>query len=278
MLSMARLSLDNDSTSVEDARTHLIEVTKVFRLLANPLMQLATTASIELLRAQAQSLLGTETLLRQAEDYHQAATLWPHLLPACGELRMALGAYRDASSAAANRLMDHAGRTRALGLLPVERWRTFANDSTVEALAAVLDGLLFDAPAPHFTADGMLDAVEEGLRVSGTRLPPPRPTIEDDPPAATPSPDTELRDLVAVAEDLLAGRDQVTVAALLRQAGGWLAGRRVLSQLVSIHHREELPYRLTWADGLRVDADSTLSWTTDGWFGRTPATEWSARG
>lgn len=269
LLTLARLSLDDPDATVDDAQAHLVEITNVFRLLANPLMQLATSAAIESLREQARPLLGNHELLDKAQEYHDAgARRWPELLPLCGELRMALAAYRDAVSAAAQRLLAHAGKTRALGLLPPERWRSFARDSTAERLAAALDGLLFDAPAPHFPVEALLEAVEEGLQTDGGRVQPPRPRVDDEGPPSEHDVDVEGSRLAEVAERLLAGQNRATVAALLREAGEWLPARRVLSQLVAIHHRDELPYELEWGNGLRIDPETTRTWVTDGWFGR----------
>jgi hypothetical protein len=270
LLSLARLSLDDPHATAEDARQHLVEITNVFRLLANPLMQLATSAAVESLREQARPLLGNEELLGKALEYHDAgAQRWPQLLPVCGELRMALAAYRDAVSTAAQRLLAHAGKTRALGLLPAERWRSFARDSDAARLAAALDGLLFDAPAPHLAVEALLDAVEEGLHTDGGRVPPPRPRVGEETPPSEHDTDAEGPRLAELAEQLLAGKDRVTVADLLHDAGEWLAARRTLSQLTAIHHRDDLPYALAWGDGLRIDLESTNTWVTDGWFGRT---------
>jgi hypothetical protein len=278
LLSVARLSLDDADISVEAVRGQLGEMTNLFRLLANPLAQLARSASIESLRAQARPLLGNGELLDKAQEYHDAAaTRLPELLPACTDLRLALAAYRDAVSTAAQRLLAHAGKTRALGLLPAERWRSFARSSDAGALAGALDGLLFDAPAPQFTVDALLDAVEEGLHVDGNRIPPPRPRIDDDVPPAEFDADREGAVLAGFAEQLLAGRDEATVASLLADAGDWPAARRVLSQLTAVHLRDELPYALSWGDGMRIDVTSTRTWVSDGWFRRLTSPTGAAR-
>ncbi|MBQ1065223.1 hypothetical protein KBX39_00075 [Micromonospora sp. D75] len=269
MLSMARLALDDDDTTPEVVREQLLEMTTVFRLLANPIMQLAKSATVESLRTQAQPLLGNSDLLDKARVYHNAAAdRHPQLLPECTQLRMALAAYRDALNIAAGRLLAHAGKTRALGLLPTERWRTFARDSSTEGLAQALDGLLFDAPEPFFTADDLLDAVEEGLQSDTGRVPPPRPRVDEEPPPTEVDVDPEATRLAQRAEELLAGRDVVTVAQLLADAGDWPSSRRVLSEVTAIHLRPELPYTVTWGDGWRVDVTSTRTWVSDGWFHR----------
>lgn len=277
MLSIAQLSIEDAGTTVLQARAQLRDLANVFRLLANPIMQMAKSGTVESLRASAQPMLGNSELIDKATLFHNLATeMWPHLLPECTELRMALAAYRDAVNTAARRLIDRAGRTRALGLLPAEKWRSFARDATADELAAALEGLLFDAPDPHFTAEDLLDAVEEGLRTDSGRTPPPRPRIDDEPGTEQADGDAEAQLLSARAEDLLAGRDEVTVAELLSTAGDWAAGRRVLSDLTAIGLRPELPYLLAWGDGLRINVVGDLTWVTDGWFRRQKPAEVSA--
>ncbi|MBM2615201.1 hypothetical protein JIG36_06445 [Actinoplanes sp. LDG1-06] len=270
MLSMARLALDDAGTTPAVVREQLAEMTTVFRLLSNPIMQLAKSATVESLQAQAQPLLGNSDLLDKARVFHNAAAdRWPELLPECTQLRMALAAYRDSLNTAAGRLLAHAGRTRALGLLPTERWRTFARESSTADLAQALDGLLFDAPEPLFTVDDMLEAVEEGLQADAGRVPPPRPRTDEEPPPAEMDTDPQLRQLALRAEELLAGRAEATVAELLAEAGDWPAGRRVLSDLTAIHLRDEIPYGLTWGDGWQVDPTSSRTWVSEGWFHRS---------
>jgi hypothetical protein len=132
-----------------------------------------------------------------------------------------------------------------------------------------LQGLLFDAADPYFTVEDLLDAVEEGLHTEGNRQPPPRPRVDDDaPPPENLDQDPEAQVLIERADQLLAGRDEVTVAQLLADAGDWPSSRRVLSELTAIHLHSELPFTLRWGDGLRVDAASPRTWVSDGWFAR----------
>ncbi|WP_307961830.1 hypothetical protein [Salinispora arenicola] len=127
-------------------------MTKVFRLLGNELAIVAAGSTAETLGNNAQLLWGNESLIDQAKDVHTVVlSRWPELDRECAELRVALDADADAIDAAAGRLIAQAGTTRALGLLPVETWRTFGRESSPEVLAGVLDRFVFDAPAPWFS-------------------------------------------------------------------------------------------------------------------------------
>ena len=105
--------------------------------------------------------------------------------------------------------------------------------------------------------------------VNSARSPPePRPSVDEPPPPSEHTADHDAPELAELAEQFLGDAQRVSVADLLREAGKWLPARRVLSGLVAIHHREDLPYALAWGDGVRVDPDASLTWVTDGWFHR----------
>jgi hypothetical protein len=124
LLTLEHLSVSAPDAQMEDGLATAQRLTTVFRLLANQLAILASAAVVETLRENAQMLWGNQALLRQADEVHQVVlTKWPELDRDCRALRLAVAAYRDAVDAAAGRLIEQAGTTRALGLLPVEAWR-----------------------------------------------------------------------------------------------------------------------------------------------------------
>lgn len=86
----------------------------------------------------------------------------------------AIYAYGDASRRAAGRLSDSAGTTRNLTLLPPETWRTFARTASRDEPAPVLEGFVFDAPAPWHAPAAIVAAVEDLPRPT-----PPRPSVPD---------------------------------------------------------------------------------------------------
>ncbi|TWD73180.1 hypothetical protein FB561_7065 [Kribbella amoyensis] len=260
----------SDSRATEDEGQASIErLTKVFRLLGNELAILVSTSTTAQLRENAQLAWGNERLIEQAEKVHRIVlSRWPTLHPACTQLRMSLAAYADAVQLAAGRLVERAGTTRALGLLPIETWLTFTRGSEPDVLASVLDGILFDAAAPDFSPETLLEAVETGRRTGTARMAPPRPTgaIDGDVPESAAAKDRE--DLRAEAERALAGRDSVSVVDVVDAAGDWVTARRVLAELTAAHLHDELEYELVWSDGMRIDSTAGTPWATEGTFRR----------
>lgn len=275
-LTLEHLGLQSEAAGPADGAAALARLTRVFRLLANELSTIAIGGAIEQLRESAQLLWSNRELIDQATNAHQVALArWPQLGRDCAALRMAVAAYADAIDGAAERLIDRAGTTRALGLLPVEVWRSFVRLGDVDQLAVVLDGFLFDAPAPWFDPLEMEEAVSSGRRDGAVGLPPPRPGTET---ASIPSPVAEedearLRD---VAEWALAGRDVAGVVETLEVAGDWYSARRVLADLTAAHQHPGLPYELIWREGLRVEPGRFLSWVSAGQFRRTAGSRGSA--
>jgi hypothetical protein len=244
-------------------------LTKVFRLLGNELAILAAASTAETLGDNAQLLWGNESLITQAKDVHATVLgRWPELDRDCAALRIALAAYADAIDAAAARLIAQAGTTRALGLLPVETWRTFARDSNPEVLASVLDRFVFDAPAPWFSPPALLEAVESGRQVDTTRMPPPRSDDSEPPPESETGIADDIDELRAIAERLLAGAESVSMVEVLDDAEGWMSARRALAEVTAIHHHPDLDYEIVWEDGLRIKVGASPSWTSHGHFRR----------
>lgn len=265
LLTLEQLNVKSANATAAAGLASVLRLTKVFRLLGNELASLAAASTAETLGDNARLLWGNESLITQAKDVHATALgRWPDLDRACAALRIALAAYADAIDAAAARLIAQAGTTRALGLLPVEAWRTFARDSGPEALAAVLDRFVFDAPAPWFSPQALIEAVEAGRQISTARVPPPRSDDIEPPPDAETGVADDVEELRTVAERLLAGADSVSVVQLLDDAGDWVSARRVLAEVTAVHHHPDLDFELGWQDGMRIEAATSPSWATHG--------------
>jgi hypothetical protein len=266
LLSSEHENVSAPTATEPDGRASVERLTQVFRLIANELSIMSLGADVAQLRENAQLLWGNEALISRAEAVHATVLeRWPSLDRECQWLRAGLAAYRDAIDAAAARLIERAGTTRALGLLPAEEWRTFARTADTERLGAVLDTFVFDAPAPWFDPQAMTEAVESGGRPDTTRMPPPRPAGDADPdaePEGTPMTDQDA--IRSTVEALLAHRNSVKIEDAMRLAPDWEAARRLLAQLTAAHHDPELPYTLTWGDGLSVTDGGSPAWVTSG--------------
>ncbi|MFD3406747.1 hypothetical protein ACFWUU_39035 [Kribbella sp. NPDC058693] len=267
LLTLEAHSVSDPQATADEGKASIGRMTKVFRLLGNELAILVSTSTTAQLRENAQLAWGNERLIEQAEKVHRIVLeRWPELHRDCTSLRMALAAYADAVQLAAGRLVERAGTTRALGLLPIETWLTFTRSSEPDALAAVLDGLLFDAAAPDFSPQTMVEAVDTGRRSGSARMAPPRPTADADAPESAAATDRE--DLRAEAERVLAGRPEVDIVEVVDQAGDWITARRVLAELTAAHLHDELEYELVWSDGMRIDPTAGTPWATEGVFRR----------
>jgi hypothetical protein len=274
LLSTEHESVSAPAATDADGRASVGRLTQVFRLIANELSIMSLGADVAQLRENAQLLWGNEALISRAESVHATVLeRWPALDRECQWMRAALAAYRDAIDAAAGRLIERAGTTRALGLLPAEEWRSFARTADTARLGAVLDTFVFDAPAPWFDPQVMTEAVETGGRPDTARMPPPRPAGDADPtgePDAAAAVDQEgIRSAV---EALLATREFIKIEDVLRVAPEWASARRVLAQLTAAHLDPGLPYTLTWDEGLDVAESASPAWVTPGRLTRDQAT------
>src|SRR3984885_10195266 len=219
LLTLEQLNVSHPDAVAGDGRASVSRLTKVFRLLANELTSLVQRGAAEALRENAQLLWGNRSLIVQAEDVHAVVLgRWPSLGPQCAALRISLAAYGDAIEAAAGRLIEQAGTTRALGFLPAETWVSFARRSDTETLAAILDSFVFDAPPPCLSPQALADAVESARPADGTRPRPPRPDDRQDLTEKDPMPIDDAAELQAAAMRLLGDRRAVSVAELLDEA------------------------------------------------------------
>ena len=274
LLSMEHESVSAPAATDADGRASVERLTQVFRLIANELSIMSLGADVAQLRENAQLLWGNEALISRAESVHATVLeRWPALDRECQWMRAALAAYRDAIDAAAGRLIERAGTTRALGLLPAEEWRSFARTADTARLGAVLDTFVFDAPAPWFDPQVMTEAVETGGRPDTARMPPPRPAGDADPTAEPEAPAVVDQDAIRSAvEELLATREFIKIEDVLRVAPDWASARRVLAQLTAAHLDPALPYTLTWDEGLDVAESASPAWVTPGRLTRDQAT------
>ncbi|MBT8226452.1 MAG: hypothetical protein HKP61_03550 [Dactylosporangium sp.] len=273
LLTAEQVSLERDEATPDEARDVTVRITTALRLLVAELVALTVGGTIEALRERAPLMWNAKSLIDRASTVHTVVLhRWPELARWCAELRSAIAAYEDASTAAATRLTSAAGTSRALDLLPPEMWLRFARRAGVDELAEVLSDQVFDAPAPWLDVADLCEAVAEVPKPASIRTPPPRSHLPDDADAGPERPDRqdpEAVRLAAVASELLCGRDQIAVADVL-SGEDWAVGRRLLADLAAASNHDQLPYQLRWGDQVTVSPDAVPSWLTSGVFQRTP--------
>ncbi|HUR06182.1 MAG TPA: hypothetical protein VM347_26785, partial [Nonomuraea sp.] len=137
-----------------------------------------------------------------------------------------------------------------------------------ERLAAVLDGFVFDAPAPWHDPAAIARAVDEAPRPVPAQPTPPRSTLPDQGPEDSlgSSPSAAIERLTEVAESLLGSSSRVALAGVLRS--DWPSARRLLADLTTVDLRPELPYRLVWADDLTISPGEEPAWLSHGFLER----------
>jgi len=270
LLTLEGIGVRSPQAGPLDGHGSVRRLSTVFRLMANQLAGLASASPVEELRENAELLWGNGALIAAAQQVHATALgRWPQLDRDCAALRGALAAYGDASNAAAARLIEQAGSTRALGLLPVETWRTFARTAEAPTLSAVLDGVLFDAPAPWFAPQALAEALASSRLAGSLRTSPPRPASETGSSRADEPAVDDVAELRCAVERVLAGRGEVEVTQLLTEVEDWAGGRRLLAMLTAAHHHPEVDAELVWSDGLRIEPRAAVPWASHGRFRST---------
>jgi hypothetical protein len=191
----------------------------------------------------------------------------PSLRIAATALLTAAQSYLLATQRLLERIVDEGASTRDFSLLDPSYYARLATTGTVEALAAVFDGVVWDPPRPHVSPAVVVAALRA---YRPNRRQPRRPPVEAfaGVPTADPLDGLDERlDLIRrqrehAAELLLQGEGSIELSAHLR-ATPWPAALRIVVELASLDVDEHSPYRLHLTDSLIVDVDAHTSWTSD---------------
>lgn len=190
----------------------------------------------------------------------------PPLRVAATALLTAAQAYLAATQRLLDRIVEEGASTRDFSLLDPADYAQLAATGTVEALAAVFDGVVWDPPRPAVTPADVVSALR-AYRPS--RRQPRRPPVDTDAGDA-PDPLDGLDERVEAvrrqrehsAELLLQGETVVELSAHLR-ASPWPAALRLIVEFASLDADHTSTYSLRMSDTLIVDADARTTWTSD---------------
>ncbi len=160
------------------------------------------------------------------------------------------------------RVLDEGGQRRDFSLLDPEEYLTASIEATPTPLAEVLDGTVFDLPAPWVDASSVITALEAyAPRARPHRRPPTPPDVGDDDPLerieALAAAELHRRELAA--ESLLQGADNTDLTGTLR-GQPWSSSARMLSDLLALDVERTSPFTVAFGDSLLVDPEAPLTY------------------
>lgn len=254
----------HDAGKVADALVEQRGYVEMWTAAVNRLTDTATLAELVIERAQHDG----DRMLAQVERVVDVVTQHhPSLRVAATALLTAAQSYLGATQRLLERVVDEGASTRDFSLLDPADYARLATTGTVEALAAVFDGVVWDPPRPQVSPADIVAALRA---YRPNRRQPRRPPIDTHTGTSTSDPlrgiddrlDIMRRQRAHAAELLLQGATSIELSAHLR-ASPWPAALQAIVELAALDVDEHSTYRLHLADSLIVDTDAHTTWTSD---------------
>lgn len=191
----------------------------------------------------------------------------PSLRISAAALLTAAQGYLVATQRLLERIIDEGASTRDFSLLDPAEYARLATTGTVEELAAVFGGIVWDPARPAVSPTDVVAALRT---YSPRHRHPRRPPIESPSNDAAGDPldgieermDVLRRQREHAAELLLQGQESAELSATLR-ASPWPSALRVIVELSSLDADRRSTYRLHLADSIIIDVDAHTTWTSD---------------
>jgi hypothetical protein len=253
----------HDAERVAEALVEQRGYVEMWTAAVNRLTETATLAELVAERAQHDG----DRMLEQVERVVGVVVKHhPSLRVAAAGLSTAAQAYLAATQRLLDRIVDEGASTRDFSLLDPADYAQLAATGTVEALAAVFDGVVWDPPRPAVSPG---DVVEALRTYRPNRRQPRRPPVDTD-PATKGDPLEGLDERVEVvrrqrehnAELLLQGDAAVELSAHLR-ATPWPAALRLIVEFAALDADASSDYGLSMSDTVVIDTDAHTTWTSD---------------
>lgn len=262
LLDRTRRLLKGDYVDRDAVATEISKLTGLLNVFADELQLLTASAPLSVLLAE-RRLHDHGDLLRDVREVNGLVTEHaPNLDHEAVTLIGAAQRYLDAVQDLVQRVYDDGGETRDFSVLEPEAYFAAAKTATVEQLAAVFDGAIFDAPSLHFDTTELAEYLEESAPTSSRRIRPPEPapSEEDDPLAVAEARRAELTERrFQRAEQLLDGHEEAELTGWMISAG-WRGTAETLADLAALDTNREQPYTIETSDAVLVsrDAEPTL--------------------
>lgn len=262
LLDRTRRMLGGDYVDREVVAAEISKLTGLLTVFADELELLTASAPLNVLMAE-RRLHDHGDLMEQVAELNGLVTEQaPDLDHGAVTLIDVAQRYLASVRALVQRVHDEGGETRDFSVLDPEAYYAAAKTATIEELAAVFDGIVFDAPSLHFDTTELAEQLEE-TKPQGTRRvrpPEPAPAGDTDPLAALEArraEQTERR--IQRAEQLLDGRANTDLTGWMVSAG-WRGTAEALADLSALDVDRDQPYTIETTDAVLVsrDGDPTL--------------------
>jgi len=262
LLDRTRRLLKGDFIDRDTVAAEIRKLTGLLTVFADELELLTVSAPLSVLLGE-RRLHDHGDLLREVREVNGLVTEHaPDLDHAAVKLIGAAQRYFDAVQNLVQRVYDDGGETRDFSVLEPEAYFAAAKSATIEQLAAVFDGVVFDAPSLHFDTTEMAEHLAESKPKSSRRIRPPEPapSEETDPLAAAEARRAERTERrIQRAEQLLDGRDEADLTGWMISAG-WRGTAEALADLAALDVDREQHYTIETSDAVLVsrEAEPTL--------------------
>jgi hypothetical protein len=272
LLDRTRRLLKGDHLDRDAVATEIAKLTGLLTVFANELELLTASAPLSELLAE-RRLHDHGDLLRDVREVTGLVTEHaPELDHKAVTLIGAAQRYLDAVQDLVQRIYDDGGESRDFSVLEPEAYFAAAKTAPIRQLAAVFDGVVFDAPTLHFeTAEMAVHLADSGPKSTGRIRPPePAPSEEIDPLAAVEQRRAEQTNRrIQRAEQLLDGRDEADLTGWMNSAG-WRGTAEALADLAALDTDQYQPYGIETGDAVLVslDAEPTLRSPTNVYVNR----------
>ncbi|MFB9608718.1 hypothetical protein ACFFTQ_37800 [Streptomyces roseofulvus] len=266
LLDRARAVFDRSNPDPEAALDYLVSCRNALRVFALDLQRLVATGTpTELMEAQRQH--DHQGFTRQVAELNEVVTSrfsgsWA-LEEAASALIEAEQFYRRQVMVAADKVLAQGGGSLNFDVLTVSEYTDAAFKGDVALLSQVGTALVADAPSVWIDPAQVLETVSGFAPRSGARG---RPLVMDDAEQeeepwewAEGAHSRLLEDRRLLADELLAGDQEVDLTALL-YAAGWPAAAAIITDVLALGDEPGEPYSVVVEDALLADPAASVTY------------------
>lgn len=258
---------------IDTVANALVEQRGYVEMWTSAVNRLTDTATLEELLAERSHHDGDRMMNRVERLVGVVTKHHPSLRVSATAVLTAAESYLMATQRLVERVIDEGASTRDFSLLDPAEYARLATTGTVEVLAAVFSGVVWDPPRPFVSPPEVVRAMRA---YRPTQRQARRPPVEPDDGGQARDPLEGLglrrervrKQIEHRAELLLQGESSVELSAHLR-ATPWPGALRAVVDFSGLATDPNSPYQLDLADTLVVDTEAHTTWASDARLGVT---------